>query len=57
MFLAVTHPILTIGLVIVLLAISAFILVKLFGFVRRRLKRKPAHISKEKHLIQDGAKS
>jgi hypothetical protein len=57
MFLAVTHPILTIGLVIVLLAISTFILVKLFGFIRRRFQRKPAHISEEKHLIQDGAKS
>ncbi len=56
-FLAVTHPILTIGVVIVLLAISTFVLVKLFSFVRRRFQRKPSHTSEEKHLIQGGAKS
>jgi hypothetical protein len=39
-WLAVTHPILTVGVVVVLLVISAYIIVKLFGFLRRAWNRR-----------------
>lgn len=48
-WLAVTHPILTVAVVIVLLVISFYIIVKLFGFLRRawnrRTKRAPEEAS------------
>jgi hypothetical protein len=48
-WLAVTHPILTVGVVIVLLVISTYIITKLFGFLRRawnrRSKRAPEEAS------------
>lgn len=42
-WLAVTHPILTLVVVAGLLAVSIFIVVKLFGFLRRRFRRMSAN--------------
>jgi Domain of unknown function (DUF4126) len=38
-WMAATHPFLTLGLVAVLVAVSVYILVKLFGYVRKMLRR------------------
>lgn len=46
-WLAVTHPFLTVGVVIILLIVSTFLIVKLWGFLRRAVSRASGRAAEE----------